>query len=149
MMDRLLIFAHLLGSAIWVGGHVVVLFVVVPAAKRARSAEPVVTFERAFGKPAMVALAIQVVSGLLLTRRWIPSISEIFSNPTPSSHLILAKLCLLIASAAFGAHAAHRILPTITFETLPRFVRHAWIVMLLAILLVICGVGVRTGGLFT
>ncbi len=149
MIDRLLIIAHLLGSAVWVGGHVVVLAVVVPAARRAGSAQPVIDFERAFGRPAMVALAVQLITGLWLTRRWIPSLSETFTNPSPSSHLILVKVFLLVASAAFGAHAAHRILPSLTFETLTRFVRHAWIVMLLAVLLVVCGVGVRTGGLFT
>lgn len=147
MVYKLLVILHLIGAAAWIGGHVTLLGVVLPAARRAASTRPVLDFEKAFGRIGLAALIVQVFTGLFLATRWIGEWSAIFSAPTPAGHLILAKIAMLAVLLALAAHAAHRVLPRLTPEKLSRFTAHAWIVTGLSVLILICGVGVRTGGL--
>ncbi|HAV88360.1 MAG TPA: copper transporter, partial [Pseudomonas sp.] len=42
---RYLLFVHLLGASVWVGGHLVLLFSVLPGALRGRDPQPVRRFE--------------------------------------------------------------------------------------------------------
>lgn len=144
---RYLVMAHLLGASAWIGGHLVLLGVVLPGARRAGSVAGVLEFEHRFGRIGLLALVVQVASGALLATRWIDDWRTIFSAPTPAGHLIIAKIVLLALIMALARHATRRVLPALTATTLGRFAFHAWVVTALSVLLLVCGVGVRTGGL--
>lgn len=146
-MYKYLVMAHLLGSAAWIGGHLVLLGVVLPDARRAGSVEPVVTFERRFGRIGLPALVVQVATGLMLASNWVFRWRGVFSDPSPAARLILAKIGLLAVLLALAAHSTHRVLPGLSTTTLGRFTVHAWIVTVLSMLIMVLGVGVRTGGL--
>ena len=148
MMYIALLVLHLTGSAAWLGGHVVLLFVAAPAARRTESAQPVIDFERSFGRIGLVALGVQVATGVLLARRYIGDWGTIFSSPTPAVRLLLVKITLLALIVVLAGHATHRLLPKLTYERLGRFIAHAWIVTILSLMLLVCGVGVRCGGLW-
>lgn len=148
MMYKLLVMAHVLGAAIWIGGHIVLLAVVLPLAKRRKSVEGIKEFEYAFGKYAIGALAAQVLTGVMLAPHWIGDWSAIFKTPAPATHLVMTKFLLLIIIGGFAGYAAHRVIPRLTWENLRTFELHAWIVTGLSLLLLVAGVGIRTGGLF-
>lgn len=146
MPYQILVAFHLLGSAIWIGGHVVLVAVILPAAIRERAVAPVVEFERSFGKLGLAALVVQTATGLWLTTRWVGDWRTIFSSPSPAAHFVLAKLVLLVVTIALAGHATHRLLPRLSPERIGVFAVHAWIVTVIAALMLVVGVLIRTGG---
>ncbi|HRJ48960.1 MAG: CopD family protein [Phycisphaeraceae bacterium] len=147
VIDKVLLIAHVLGASVWIGGHVVLLAVVIPQARGQGDVTPVRNFERSFGRIGLAALAVQVVTGPILASRWIGGWPSIFTTPTHPAHLVLAKVALLIAIVVLATHATHRLLPKLSMATLGRFTRHAWLVTLLSVALAIAGVSIRTGWL--
>ncbi len=146
MMYKVMVVAHLLGSAVWVGGNLILVRAVLPRALGARDPRPVVEYERMFGPLGLIALLVQVVSGLLLARHWVPSLSTYFQEPTLQSRLVLVKLALLTAGLVLGG-LMHRMLPTLAAPSLRRFAALAWGSAVIGVLLVIAGAAVRLNGL--
>ena len=69
LMDRTLLFVHLLGMAVWVGGQITV-GALVPAMHRAGADRSVVRAAAArFGRLSWVALAVLVVTGFWMASR--------------------------------------------------------------------------------
>lgn len=147
MIDNVLLIAHVLGACVWIGGHAVLLAVVIPQARAQGDVTPVRHFERSFARIGLTALAVQVLTGPILASRWIGAWPSIFTTPTPAAHLVLAKVALLIAIVVLATHATHRLLPKLSMATLGRFTRHAWLVTMLSVALAVAGVAIRTGGL--
>ncbi|MBS0191078.1 MAG: CopD family protein [Phycisphaerales bacterium] len=147
MLTKLLVIFHVLGASVWVGGHIVLLVVTIPSARRRGEVAPIREFEAAFSRVGLVALLVQVATGFALASRWVGEWRSILSSPNSAAHLVLTKLGLLALIVGLGTHASRRIVPGLTIQTLPRFVRHAWLVTGLSVALVICGVSVRFGGL--
>lgn len=148
MLYKLLIVLHLLGSSVWIGGHIVLVLVVLPKAMRKRDPIRVRDFERGFAKVGLSALALQVFTGLWLTTYWGIDWRAVLVTPTPAAHLALSKVVLLAVVVVVGVHAERRVLPRLSAETLGVFAAHAWTVTLLSLLMLIAGAGIRTGGLF-
>jgi putative copper export protein len=146
MMYKLLVVLHLLGSAVWVGGNLILVRAVLPRALSASDPRPVVEYERMFGPLGLVALLVQVFTGLLLARHWVPSLSTYFSEPTLQSRCIILKLALLTAGLVLGG-LMHRKLPTLAAPSLRRFAALAWGSALIGVLLVLVGAAVRLNGL--
>lgn len=138
---------HVLGSAVWIGGHAVLLGVVIPAARRKGDIAGVIEFEKSYGRLGLASLIVQVSTGLYLTRRWVPDLGSLVQASGAAERMILAKLALLALIMMMAAYARHRIFPTLSPSTLRRFERHAWILTLLSVGLAVCGVSIRMGGL--
>lgn len=148
MLVTAIIVLHVWGACVWIGAHVVLLTVILPAARRASDARQVVEFERAFGKWGLASLLVQVATGLHLAGRWIGDWNEVLHASTPAGRLVIAKLALLAATLALAGHAARRLVPALTTDSLPRFTWHVRLVTLSSVLLLLCGVVIRTGGVF-
>lgn len=69
---RTLLFLHLLGAAIWVGGHLVLALGILPGALRRRDPQAIRAFEQVYERIGIPALLLQVVSGLWLASLWLP-----------------------------------------------------------------------------
>lgn len=145
MPYQILVVLHLLGSAIWIGGHVVLVTVILPAAARDRAVTRITEFERSFGKLGLAALVVQAVTGLWLATRWVGDWRTILSAPSPKAHLVLAKVVLLVVTLALAAHASHRLLPRLSPDRIGAFAVHAWIVTAIAVLMLMVGVLIRVG----
>ena len=146
-MYRLFLVLHLLGAAIWVGGHLVLSMAVLPRALRTRNPSIILEFESGYERIGIPALLVQVVTGLWLAHHWVPDVASWFSADTLQTQLILVKLALLAATVALGAHARLRIIPGLDTENLPLLAWHVVTVTLFGVAFLVVGVAFRTGGL--
>jgi putative copper export protein len=142
---RLLVALHLLGAAVWVGGHLVLSLSVLPRALRARDPAIIREFEAGFERLGIPALLVQVVTGLWLAYHWVPDVGSWFSPSTPAARLLLLKLALLAATVALAIHARLRVLPRLDAATLRVLAYHIVAVTLLGVALLVVGVAIRTG----
>jgi len=78
----------------------------------------------------------------------IPDVSAWFSFENYVSTLIVAKLTLLVLTVALAVDARIRIIPNIASDNLKTLAFHIIPVTIISVLLVIIGVGFRTGGAF-
>ncbi|MBA1271828.1 hypothetical protein G7026_00530 [Pseudomonas azotifigens] len=90
---RMLLFIHLLGASVWVGGHLVLLLGVLPGALWRRDVEVVRGFERRYERVGLPALGLQVVSGLWLASLWLPPTAWLGSSVL--AQVVQTKLMLL------------------------------------------------------
>jgi len=143
---RHLLFLHLLGASVWVGGHLVLLFSVLPGALRRRDVQPVRQFEQLYERVGIPALLVQIVSGLWLASLWLPH-GQWFDS-SPMANLVQAKLVLLGFTALLGAHARLAVIPKLDAQRLPQLGLHIVLITLTAVAFVWVGSGFRFGGLF-
>ena len=143
---RHLLFLHLLGASVWVGGHLVLLFSVLPGALRRHDVQPVRQFEQLYERVGIPALLVQIVSGLWLASLWLPLGQWLESSPT--AHLVQAKLALLGLTALLGVHARLALIPKLDAHRLPQLGLHIVLITLTAVAFVWVGSGFRFGGLF-
>jgi putative copper export protein len=102
-------------------------------------------FSERIGIPALL---LQVITGVWLAVRWMPEGVSWFPPGTPQAHLILGKFALLLVTIVLGAHARLRIMPRLDASRLPALRGHIVAITLTAVLFLVLGVGIRTGGLF-
>ncbi len=146
-MHRLLVLLHLLGAAVWVGGHLVLSLTVLPRALRARDPGILLDFESGYERIGLPALLLQVVTGVWLAHLWVPDMASWLAPSSPQSWFVFAKLVLLAATVALAVHARLRLIPRLDGSNLPLLALHVVIVTLLGIAFVVFGVAVRTGSL--
>lgn len=147
MLYKVMVMLHMLGASVWIGGHAVLVLMVLPHAVRENQPARVIQFERGFGRLGLVALIMQLVTGLWLAKRWIGEWSMLFRAPTPQTHLIFSKLVVLILTIAIAGYTYHRVLPRLSERGLTLFALLSSTTTVLAIFMLILGVGIRTGGL--
>lgn len=144
---RLLLILHIVGASIWVGGHLVLSLAILPGALRSRDPSIVRDFEARYERIGIPSLAAQVVTGLLLAYRWIPSPAEFLPPSSPQAWFIAVKLGLLAVTILIAIHARLRVVPTLHEGNLNSLAYHAFAVTALGLALVVMGVAIRTGGL--
>lgn len=143
---RHLLFLHLLGASVWVGGHLVLLLGILPGALRHRDPQPIRAFEKVYERIGLPALLVQIVSGLWLASLWLPPAQWLGNGP--QARLIQAKLLLLGLSLALGAHARLALIPRLEQRGLNGLGLHILMITSAAIAFVWAGTGFRAGGLF-
>lgn len=147
-MFRAVLTVHLLGAAVWTGGHLVLAVAVLPRALRERDARRIREFEAGFERIGLPALVVQVLTGLWLAHRYLPDPRHWLTFSNPISAGVAAKLLLLVATIALALHARLRLIPRLEARTLPLLAAHIVAVTVLAMLFVVAGAGFRTGGLY-
>lgn len=138
---------HLLGAAIWTGGHLVLAFTVLPRALKAQDPGILTDFEQGFEKIGMPALIAQVATGIWLALQHVPDPWNWISLAGGSDSAVTVKLALLLTTFALAANARFRVIPRLSAETLPLMGWHIRAVTLIAVLFVLTGLFLRTGGL--
>lgn len=146
-MYKAVLFFHLLGAAIWVGGHLILTLSILSEALIRRDPEPVRRFERVYERIGMPALAVQVASGLWLATQWLPDPLDWLQPDDPAARTILLKLGCLAATAALAVHARLRIIPKLDAARLPGLGVHILGVTALSLAFVWLGLSFRTGGI--
>lgn len=141
---RTLLFLHLLGAAIWVGGHLVLALGILPGALRRRDPQAIRAFEQVYERIGIPALLLQVVSGLWLASLWLPF--DHWFGATSVARALRLKLLLLAATAALGVHARLRLIPNLDAESLPKLGWHIAAITLVGLGFVAVGQSFRFGG---
>jgi putative copper export protein len=143
---KLIILVHVLGATIWTGGHLVLALGVLPDALRRRDPSSIAAFEARFERLGIPALLVQIASGLWLAHRYLPDPAQWLAFDSPLAAHIGAKLILLALTLALAVHARVRLVPRLGPENLNTLAYHIIGVTVLAVLLVVMGVGIRAGG---
>ena len=144
-MYGLLLLLHILGATIWTGGHIVLSVVVLPRVLRERSPAQLLAFEAVYEKIGMPALIIQVVTGLLLSYRMLPDVSQWFNLSNPAAQVLMSKFILLALTIGFAIDARFRVIPVLSEKNLNSMAWHIVPVTIFSILFVVAGVSFRTG----
>lgn len=147
-MLKLLLFLHLLGAAVWVGGHLVLALTILPRALRLRDPALVRDFEDRYERLGIPALVLQALSGLWLAYRWVPDVDAWFGFGSTPATLVFVKLVLLASTLALALHARLRIVPRLSVERLPVLALHVVLVTVIGVAFVYVGLAFRMGGLF-
>lgn len=138
---------HVIGAALWVGGHLALVVAVLPRALRERDPQRLLDFERGYEPWGLSALAAQVVTGLWLAYHLLGAPAGWFA-PHPLARIVQLKLALLLATVGVAIHARFRVLPRLRAATLPLMAWHVRAVSLLAVVLALAGASIRYGGWF-
>lgn len=160
MMNFWLLFFHLLGASVWIGGHIYLVLIVVPNALKQHNPQALLNFEQGFEKLGMTALITQVITGLTMANQLLPSWSQLF-NPFPNvsqdiSILITLKLTWLIYTILTALSAQLLVIPrlkqalqaeniAVSQKYFKIFIAHISLIMLLGLAFLVTGVLFRTG----
>ncbi len=136
---------HLLGAAIWTGGHLVLATRVLPRALREKKADIVRAFEEPYESIGMPALIVQIVTGLLLAHRLLGAPTNWFAD-SGIARVVQLKLLCLAGTAALAIHAKTRVIPRLRDDNLIVLGWHIRAVTVLSILFVLGGASLRLGG---
>ena len=144
-MFNYLLILHLLGAAIWTGGHLILALVVLPKVLTSRNLEALLQFEGQFEKIGMPALAIQIITGLWMAYRILSNVDTWFAFDNDISVLIGIKLSLLLLTALVAMHARFWVIPRLSVNNLNGFAVNIILVTLLSVAFVVVGTLFRTG----
>ncbi|KAA0914078.1 CopD family protein [Psychrobacter sp. ANT_WB68] len=144
-MFNYLLILHLLGAAIWTGGHLILALVVLPKVLSSRNLDALLQFEQQFEKIGMPALGIQIITGLWMAYRILPDMSAWFTFDNDISILIGMKLILLLMTAMVAIHARFWVIPKLSADNLNGFAVNILLVTLFAVSFVVVGTLFRTG----
>jgi putative copper export protein len=149
MSHHLLLIIHLLSAAIWVGGHLLLVFVFLPQALKEKNQNIILDYERKYEPIGMTALGLLVITGVLMAYKYGVVIQYWFQFETPLEKVVSTKLALLLLTALFALSAQFRVLPKLkkSADKLPEMTFHILSVTIIGVLMVIFGSFVRFGGL--
>jgi len=149
MNHHLLLIFHLLSAAIWVGGHLLLCFAYLPQALKEKDPKIILNYERKYEPVGMSALALLVITGILMAYKYGVTIEYWFQFATPIEKVISSKLVLLLLTVAFALSAQFRVIPKLKTDSakLPEMTFHIISVTIIGVLMVIFGSFVRFGGL--
>lgn len=145
MLFRVLLTLHLLGSAIWVGGHLILAITILPRALRIHDPTIISEFESKYEKLGIPALLTQIVTGVSLTYFYVDNIFDVFDFAYSQHTLIAIKLLLIVATIAIAAHARLRIISNLKESNLSFLAIHIITITAIAVTTMVLGGLVRIG----
>ena len=144
---HVLLVIHLLSAAIWVGGHIVLLVGIVPAAVANSDKRPILDFEARYGRIGLPSLLFLVASGIAMALNYgvMPHTWFTFSNPIET--IVSIKLILLLITVGLAISAQLKVVPGVVRGTLglKTLVWHITGVTLIGISMLVLGTFVRFG----
>ncbi len=148
-MYQLAVILHLLGATVWTGGHLVLATTVLPRALRARDPAILSRFEHGYEKLGIPALIVQIATGLWLAHHHLPDVGAWFSFESSVAVHIFLKLALLAGTVGLAVDARLRLVHMLDARKMRALAFHIISVTVLAVLFLLVGASLRTGGLFS
>ncbi|MCZ2486640.1 CopD family protein [Aquirufa antheringensis] len=144
MLYHTLLLLHLVGACVWVGGHLLLSFQIVPKALFKKDILLIQQFEKTFEPIGIPSLIIQIITGVWMA---IFQYGIQFNWDNAIQRNIIIKLSLLVLSLVLALHARIFIIPNLSIEKRPLMVFHIRLITLVALLMVFFGLQFRFGGL--
>lgn len=149
-MNFWLLFWHILGACIWVGGHLYLCLCILPKAVRHQDSQPILNFENSFEKLGMTALVVQVLTGFYMAHKYLPSFSMLTDYHNQISVLISMKITWLIFTILTALSAQLIVIPKLKKDLGNAKLRHIFaghiiLVTVLGLAFMTTGVLFRTG----
>lgn len=141
-----LLFIHILGASIWVGGHLLLAIRYLPRAVLKKEIAPLTQFEEKFEVVGIPALLAQVITGIIMAMNIMP-ISNWLNFSNPISRLILLKLSMLLATFFLAVDARLRVIPKLSADTVNSLAWHVIAVTCISLVFVALGLSFRFGGI--
>lgn len=144
-MIKWLIFLHLSGAAIWVGGHLILSLRYLPEALKQKNPDSILHFEKKYETIGIPALIIQVITGI-----WLALLYHIkwFSFHSTQEKVFSLKLILLLLTIILAIHARLVIIPRLSSDRLGLLAVHIIGVTSIAVIMVYLGISYRFGYIF-
>lgn len=139
---------HIISATIWAGGHLILVFTILPKVLNTKNIEILIRFESGFEKIGIPSLIVQVITGVWMAYDLVPDIKSWLLPHEPLAHLITYKIFLLLLTIGLAIDARLRIIPKLNENNLKSLAFHIIPVTIIAVLFIIVGVSFRTGGLF-
>ena len=148
MNHHLLLITHLLSATIWVGGHLLICLGHLPEALKKKDPQIILNYEKKYEPIGMSALALLIITGILMAYKYGVSIEYWFQFSTPIESVVSSKLVLLLLTAAFALSAQFRVIPKLKKDAshLPEMAFHIISVTTIGVLMLIFGSFIRYGG---
>jgi hypothetical protein len=137
-----LILFHVLGAAVWAGGHLILSIGFLPKALKYKDLSIIDNFEKHYERVGIPALLIQIITGVWMALIYVP-FNEWGSLATKHHLYLWVKFGLLLATIGFAIHARLFIIPKLTIEKLPSLAFHIVMATMLAVMFVITGLSFR------
>jgi len=146
---HILLILHLLGVAIWVGGHIVLAVNILPQAWKQKSTNLLLSFESRYERIGLPALLIMIITGVRMAYIYNVKIEDWFSFSNPIENVISTKLSCLVVIFVFAASAQFKVLPKLRHDIkyLPLMTFHIIMVTIISIAMLILGSFIRYGGI--
>lgn len=149
-MSFWLLFFHILGACIWVGGHLYLSLCVLPKAVLEQDSQIVLNFENSFEKLGMSALVVQVITGFYMAHQYLPTFALLGNTDNPIAVLVMMKIAWLVLTVLTALSAQLIVIPRLKHDVHNVklryvFVGHILLVTLLALAFMTTGVLFRTG----
>jgi len=144
-MYKTTLFFHVLGAAVWVGGHLLLALRYLPAAIKEKDISMIRMFERQYEVIGIPSLLVQIITGV-----WIAFGHyglTLMSFDDPLQRVISFKLLLLFLTFGLTIHAQFFIIPFLTPEKLPLMGFHIVAVTVTGVCMLFFGVMFRVGGI--
>ena len=144
---HLLLIAHLLSAAVWVGGHLILSVSFLPEALRKKDPKIILLFEEKYGRIGLPSLAILIITGIWMAYDYNATIDTWFSFSSPRESVVSTKLALLLLTFAFAINAQTRVIPKLSPKNLNVMAFHIISVTTIGVIMLILGSTVRYGGI--
>lgn len=146
---HLMLILHLIGAAIWVGGHIVLAVNILPQVWKQKSTDLLFSFESRYERIGIPALLIMLLTGARMAYIYNVKIENWFSFSSPIENVISTKLMCLLIIFLFAASAQFRVLPKLkhNIKYLPLMSFHIIMVTLISVTMLILGSFIRYGGI--
>ncbi|RMH61656.1 MAG: copper resistance protein CopD [Calditrichaeota bacterium] len=148
MLFKILVLIHVLSATIWTGGHLILTTRILPGVLKNSDVDMLRDFEARYESIGIPALLLQIITGLWMARIMLPDWSAWFDMSNIAAFHIMIKLVLLLLTALLAVDARFRVIPNLDASRLTDMAVHIIAITVLAVLFVITGVSLSTGGLY-
>lgn len=144
-MFSLFLFLHLLGAIAWSFSFLVLLFTVCFRLWSQRPLQALTIFRRAYRQWGLVALIVQVITGLCLVTLSVVDLGLLFTDALdPLLQYFWLKLLLVLLIFCLAFNARYRVIPLLALDVhrrLPSVMLHLLVGLLASVALVGVGLG--------
>ncbi len=146
-MNHILLILHILAATIWVGGHLIISFRILPEALKTKNIAGLLEFEKKYEVVGLPALLLLVITGIWMSLNYGIAPSQWLSFSSGIETVVSCKLLLLIITLVLALHARLVLIPNLKPGKLVLLTLHIFAVTAIGITMLILGTFVRYGGI--